>query len=320
MTTTLRRDLRETRRAAWRCWLTWRVERLIWQIKGRPKAGAAIVVAGSGRAGTTWLAQLLSIAPGMQLIFEPLHPNFVPAVRALHDAPTPIDVLHSTYLRPGEPHPGWEDFFRRVLTGELRNYWTDHERARLLAWRYVVKMIRANLMLGWLRACFGCVVVFIVRHPCAVVYSRLARGWSAPVESFLSQSALMQDHLTEYESVIRAARSDVERHAVMWAVENWVALRQIRAFGGPVVFYETLCEQPIEQMRALHGELGLPFRPQAARAIHRRSLARDEKGRAASKEQMLGRWRRDLSTSDQRLVLDIVGRFGLSLYDEVRRT
>jgi len=318
--TLLRRDLRGTWWSMGGVWLGRRLERLAWRVKGRPEAGAAIVVAGSGRAGTTWLAQLLSIAPGTQLIFEPLHPNFVPAVRALHDAPPPIDVLHATYVRPGEQYPAWEDFFRRVLTGELRNWWTDHERARRLAWRYVVKMIRASLMLGWLRACFGCPVVLILRHPCAVVCSRLARGWSAPVESFLGQPTLMQDHLAEFESVIRAAQSDVERHAVMWAVENLVALRQIQAFGGPVVFYETLCVQPIEQMRALYGELGLPFRSQTERAIHQRSLVRDERGRATPKGQVLGRWQHALSASDQRLVLDIVGRFGLSSYDEVRRT
>lgn len=318
--TTYRRNLKETHRASLLFRLAQGRERLALRIKGRPDLRSTIVVAGSGRGGTSWLAELLATAPGMQIIFEPLHPGRVPAPGGLNALDGSRELLESPYLRPdgasSYENERWERFFQRALAGEVRNWWTDQERRHLFTWRYAVKLIRANLMLAWLHECFGCPIILIVRHPCAVVRSRLVRGWSAPVEWLLNQPVLMEDYLHPHAALIRAARDDLERHAVLWAVETLVALRQMDGREGMLVFYETLCAQPVEQMRRLCARFGLPFSTRMERQMQKQSLVKDGRGVVVPKEYMIGRWQRDMSTTDRDKILGIARAFGLSLYDE----
>src|SRR5687767_9615304 len=55
-------------------------ERLQYLVRDRPEPSEAIVVAGSARSGSTWLADLLCSVPGIQQIFEPLRelPRWLP--------------------------------------------------------------------------------------------------------------------------------------------------------------------------------------------------------------------------------------------------
>lgn len=87
---------------------------------GRPAASKAIVLAGSGRSGTTWLTSLLTTMLGAQQIYEPLHPSMVPEVLSLTGwQPDCEDVPHIRvpYLSTESSSPQWRDFRERVLTG-----------------------------------------------------------------------------------------------------------------------------------------------------------------------------------------------------------
>ena len=305
-----RRDLQGIWRVALACRLArWR-ERLALKVKGSPAPDAAVLVAGSGRSGTSWLARLIVGAPGMQVIFEPLHPNRVPAPGGLGSHAGRRAVLESPYLRPDQVDAHWERFFQQVLTGQVRNWWTDQERQHWFAWRYVIKMIRANLMLGWLAERFQPSIVVVLRHPCAVVRSRLARGWEASLERLLNQPALLEDHLGPFVPQIRAAQSDLDRHAILWAVETLVMLRQMGGRPGALLFYEELCRAPLAQMGALYGWLGWPFGSGVMQTI------RQQCGGADERCDQLDRWAGALSIAQRDRILEIVRGFGLTMYDE----
>ena len=47
----------------------------------RPNPSTTILLAGSGRSDTTWLAKMLSALPGIQQLFEPLFPLWNAEVR-----------------------------------------------------------------------------------------------------------------------------------------------------------------------------------------------------------------------------------------------
>ncbi len=271
-------------------------EKLALRVWGRPDPASTIVVAGSGRSGTTWLSNLIAAAPGMQAIFEPLHPH-LPQARRL---PLPL------YLRPDQEDEGVHAFFQAVLAGRVRNWWTDYERQHLFAWRWVVKLIRANLMLGWLDQHFACPIVLIVRHPCAVVNSRLSRGWLTPTDRLLRHPSLLEDHLAPYVSLIRSAQGDLEKHAVLWAVETLVAWRQLEGRDWIVLSYERLRARPWEGVQTLYQRLGLAFNA----GVERRLARHIDLGSRAYL-----RWQEELSGADQERILRIVRGFGIDLYD-----
>jgi hypothetical protein len=265
-----------------------------------------ILLAGSGRSGTTWLSELIAAHPNVRVIFEPFDPRRVedPAALGLH-----------TYLRPGTPLPEQEDFVRRVLEGRVENEWTRQLGRRWWARRRLVKTIRANLLLGWLDAIFDVAVVYCIRHPCAVALSRAQLGWEAHLDRLLAQPDLVTDHLEPYLDVIGAARTDLERHAVAWCIENLVPLRQMAAYDWTLCSYEKMCREPNGEIARVYGRLGLGCSWLARRRNVVAHTARPESAVVQGRDPVV-EWRRRLSAAEIDAVCAIVRAFDIDLYDE----
>jgi hypothetical protein len=74
---------------------------------------------------------------------------------------------------------GFTSFARKVFTGEIRNRWIDRQNERIYSRYRLIKEIRINLALKWLHDNFPEVpILFLMRHPCAVVASRMELGWA----------------------------------------------------------------------------------------------------------------------------------------------
>ena len=135
-----------------------------------PEIARSILVAGTARSGTTWLANIIDAQLGCRILFEPFHPK-VEAYEA--------DQLFP-YVRPGEQAPRLHQYAERVLRGQIRDPWIDSEATRLWPKYRLIKDVRLNLVLKWFCDTFPEVpVLLIVRHPCAVVLSRMEAGWEA---------------------------------------------------------------------------------------------------------------------------------------------
>ena len=106
----------------------------------------AVLLAGSGRSGTTWIAQLISSRGGWRLMFEPFHSRQIDLLS---------DWNYRQYLRPGDRDDRFVEPAARILTGKLRHPWVDRFNPSLLARRRLVKEIRA-LSDKPERACEGC--------------------------------------------------------------------------------------------------------------------------------------------------------------------
>ena len=163
------------------------------------------IVAGYGRSGTTWVLDVLAQANGLRTIFEPLHPQAIARAAphahqylGRHDEDESLKALFEHFLF-GDVHSIWADY--RIRTGWLNprleklRSWKDVKsagsrfgRGRKYYFRYrnqrhrpqrIIKVIRGNMMIGWLQRTFDARVVFMVRHPAAVVLSQSSspRSW-----------------------------------------------------------------------------------------------------------------------------------------------
>jgi hypothetical protein len=208
----------------------------------------SVFLAGSGRSGTTWLSEIITHGGGYRYVFEPFNPA---RVRAFEHFRT------KQYLRPDDGREEFLEPARLALTGALRSPWTDRFDGVFVARRRLVKDIRANLLLGWMRANFpGMPIVLLLRHPCAVVASRLALGWKDNLDETMEQEELVEDFLLPVESEIRAARDDFERHLFLWCIDNLVPLRQFARGEIHLAFYENLLKNPEDELQSLFGFLG----------------------------------------------------------------
>lgn len=287
-------------------------ERLQYLFRNRPDPSEAILLAGSGRSGTTWLSELLCRVPGTQKIFEPLR-----QAHRWQPAGAPPTV-RSPYLRPDGEYAAWHMLLERVLSGRCRTYWTDSGRTSFFPDRYLIKEIRANLMLGYIHEHFRPRIVYLLRHPCAVVASRVRLAWRVNLGDLLRQEELVEDHLSGLVGDIELARSDtVASHAIWWAVETRVAARQLETRPHYRAYYEQLVVTPAESLGAILTWLGLDAEPVEEDRVRRRSRTTwkaDRRSRQEQPAEELSRWTTQLSRSDQRLVLDWAHRLGVGQY------
>lgn len=267
---------------------------------------SSVFLAGTGRSGTTWLSDVVNHRRGYRYVFEPFHPGKVGAFA--HFRPR-------QYLRPNDRREEFLGPARKVLTGGLRDPWTDRFHRGFLPRRRLIKDIRANLLLGWMSANFpGMPIVLLLRHPCAVVASRLALGWKDNLFETLEQRELVEDFLSPMEREVRAARDDYERHLFLWCIDNYVPLKQFEPGGIHLSFYENLLVHPKEELRRLFAFLGEDFDAHAYRNLERPSpLSRKE----APYKPSVGGWRRQIGGRRLERTVEILNLFGLDrLYGE----
>ncbi|WP_273844373.1 sulfotransferase [Rubrobacter calidifluminis] len=263
----------------------------------------SVFLAGSGRSGTTWLAEALCARGGCRLVFEPFFPGRVGIVHHFSSR---------QYLRPGDIRPEYLEPARAIVTGGVRDRWIDRFHKSFVARRRVIKDIRANLLLGWLHHNFPEMpLILVIRHPCAVAASRLSLGWRANLEEVLSQQELLEDFLWPFEREIRRAGTPFERHVFLWCVDNYVPLVQFGPDELQVVFYEELLSDPENALARLFRALGEERPPdRVLRSLRRPSATRFPVG--------AGKVR--VSAAEFGRAARILSLFGLAgIYDEAGR-
>lgn len=265
----------------------------------------SIIVAGAGRSGTTWLGEVIASQGPWRLMFEPFHPQQVADYSLFN---------YFQYMRPNEDNRRLLAYTHRVLTGDIRHPWIDGYVEHLFPKYRLIKDIRICLLLRWIREHFPDVpIVFIIRHPCAVVSSRLKLKWATDhdIEPFLQQPQLIEDFLSSKLPVIRGATTDEQKHAIVWSVSNLVPLEQFRDDGLKVVFYEDLLLRPESEIPALFEALNLPFGPSVYRYLHRASMKAVRDSAVIGGRDAITGWRRFLSEQQINNILDVVRAFGL---------
>jgi hypothetical protein len=246
-----------------------------------------VLLAGSGRSGTTWLAELLTRSNRFRYLFEPLHPS-----RTM-----PLGLPPRPYLRPAEAHTTLTETVEGMLTGRIRGRWVDQYNRKAVARRRLVKDVWANLTLGWVQARHpDTKIILVLRHPLAVAESQLATGWEwwTDPATLWSQPALVEDHLGPWRAVFDGLTDPLRRHVATWCVENAVPLCQLAPDNVYVACYEHLAAAPERELPPLFAFAGVRWDDRALAAVARpSSVARDGKASLEHASTELVRWTAD---------------------------
>jgi len=265
-----------------------------------------ILVAGMARSGTTWLGNIVASQGANRLVFEPFNPS-------------PVGPLHSahyiTYKRPDDQDPELAAYCSRVFSGDIRQRWIDQHIDHLRPKGRVVKAVRANLLLGWLRRNFPEVPqVLIVRHPCAVVSSWLQLGWTAErdIEAFLEQPNLVGDVFGDKIAIVQQLRTEEERIAFVWCLNHLVPILQSNDEKPQSVFYELLITQPEIELPKLFHYIGWRSHGRVYDNLHVPSFTSKKTGEMTDGHEKLHQWQYRLSSGQVDRILSIVDAFGLA--------
>ena len=299
-------------------WLTRRATKRAWQAVCRrlyvdrsQDVTDSIVVAGTARSGTTWIGSTIAGPTGAREIFEPFNTQRVPEARPFGEFP---------YRRADEDDQALASFWRTILTGRIRGPWVDGYVDRLRPRGRVVKAVRANLMLAWMHRTFPAVpIVLVLRHPCAVAFSREQAGWNpdADIHSILAQHRLVADHLQDVVDVIHRARTAAAKRAVIWCVQYRVPLRQLGPGSVVEAWYEHLCRDPQGELPRLLAGLGVRWTPAVLERANQPSAKALASSAVVTGDDKVERWRSAMPPSDIDDVLSVVREFGMDhLYDD----
>lgn len=244
-------------------------------------------------------------------MFEPFHARYVDEYSRFN---------YFQYMRPNSDNPQLYSFCARVLSGDIRHPWIDKELDVIRPHFRLIKEIRANLFLKWLHLQFPHTpLIFVIRHPCAVVLSRMQLDWAADddITPFLAQEQLVHDYLSDKVDVIRRAKSVEQKHAIIWSISNLVPLRQFGANELNIVFYEKLVVQPEVEIPRIFKAIGQEYTPSVFQEMKRPSTSSTSGSAVMLGDDKVAGWRRKLSPKQIDDILSTVATFGLDhLYED----
>lgn len=204
-----------------------------------------ILIEGIGRSGTTWLGETLSLYLNYRLIAEPFHANngFEIINKFIYQDDKNFKKILK-FIPPNYDNIIFFKIFRSVFSGELKNHWTNRINQIIKSNGRVIKSIRASLFLKWIRNNFSDLpIIHIIRHPCAVVLSRvnrLAFKECLELNHILKQKALIKAYLEPYLNIINNADTFIKKNACLWCIQNLIPLRTMEDNEWLITTYERL--------------------------------------------------------------------------------
>ncbi|MCF6291108.1 MAG: sulfotransferase [Desulfobacterales bacterium] len=303
-----------------------------------------IFIAAGGRSGSTWVQDVLGRANGLRTVFEPLHPGRISSA----------GPFAYKYIPDDREEPELKKFLDEVIWGGRGRLWANYRINRNHLWhgwpafsslakakaqmaryckmferyrryrgmkvgqRPIVKFIRANLMLGWLHKNYSSPILVLLRHPGAVVESKMRLwqgGWRYDeLSAYLRDRTLREDYLSGISIGDVNDMSRAEGFATVWCIETLVALDKVRSHGLAMAFYENLLKDQDKEWQRIVQQLGLAEVPagQWLRQPSQQSSP-DRKGTIFD-QSTLGNWMARMSDKDRLIIEEVLNRFGITAY------
>ena len=276
-----------------------------WETNHDPRN--TVFLAGSGRSGTTWISEIINADGSFRYIFEPFSCRKTPEWRTFEFQQYFPRTYHDSQALEAAT---------RILSGRVHNAWVDSQNRTILARRRLVKDIRTNLMLGWLKENFPAMpMVLLVREPLAVVASRRRLGWGPTMglERMRRMPRLIDEHLAPWMGFIEEnADDEFAMQVINWCIEHLVPLQQLREGEYQLLQYERILTDPAAEVGALFDYLGLRLSGRHLARLRRPSATASSvmrRGNASGGSTVPQS--RQVSTNDRLKAREIVERFGL---------
>ena len=315
-----------------------------------------VIIAGSGRSGTTWVLDVLATANNYKTVFEPLQPD-VSAVSKKYAG---------KYIKPDTKPSDMLSFMDSVVSGSISTVWTDYRaiidrlkpslrtfvslralnelrhRYKALWHNYrafnrknyngvAVKFIRANLMLGWLCSQYDTKTLFIIRHPGAIIESKIrldaaavsaglqhgTSDWSphALLDQYLSDKALCDDYLNRYIADLKIdTMSDLEIHVLNWCIENAPVLEIAERYNICISCYEDLLANGDTEWKRISDHLNLPSDLSALNTSQPSQQASADFKKLDTVEEKLSRWMVRFNDAEKESIEKILKLFNVNIY------
>lgn len=309
-----------------------------------------IIVAGSPRSGTTILMDVLGVIQDYKILFEPLNPLYYPET-------IKVGFESRTYLPPNADWKEGEEYLKKIFTGNViyDSSWLekgDYSKKNFGSYVYsyldqikpekfihqimgnklLIKFVGLNRLLPWVAERFQLRrMIFIIRHPCGYVASRLVPGYTPPDEVSIDIKPIptSKDIINEASKInglspsllnrLKKIKTVEEILAASWCMDTYVPLSYKKPHPWTLVTYEKLIKEGEKEIKRIFNEIGEKNIPRSAfrhLKMPSRSTHKTEEMIVKKADEQLSKWKKRLSKEQIESILDIVSAFGIDFYTE----
>jgi hypothetical protein len=264
-----------------------------------------ILICGTHRSGSTWLAEIINRTLRYRYIEEP--------IRMAKDLE--LQIYNRRYLRPGKFDEYMSSFFKSIVEGKRQRFHLNRKNQHFICRGTLIKDVGINLMLKWLRQEFPTVkIIYILRDPFLVVNSSINTNWLSPKEPsfWWSQKELVEDYLYNFEDIIKRTNSDIEKFVLEWCILNLVPIKQFSENDWKMVLYSDLIKSPEKTLGVIFRHIDSPYDRSILQYIKKPSHTSEDL-EISTMEAML-KWQKNLSKQEISTIEKYVSLFGLDLY------
>jgi hypothetical protein len=177
--------------------------------------GNTMLIIGSTRSGTTFLMESINQNNDYRLIFEPFNNTYTKEWQKF-DTREYVDPIQANEHKKSAIH--------NILSGRISNPWVNRYNRKLRSDKRLVKAVRANFLIDYIRAEYpNLQVVYLVRNPYDVVASRINMNFDArDIYQVLKQSTFLSKHYSDINiDELKSNLDSVEaKHVALWCFEN----------------------------------------------------------------------------------------------------
>lgn len=264
-----------------------------------------ILLAGSGRSGTTWVSDIINYDNEYRYIFEPFHPRRVSFSKDFGDR---------KYIHPDKKDSALYEKFLYILSGQIRNSWSDNYNKKLISEKRLIKEIRLNLCLKWIKNNFPEIpIILLIRHPFPTAISQDKFNLHTDLDDYLSQEDLMNDYLSKFKSDIEEAKkkSDFEKNIFIWCIENYLPLKLLKRGEILITFYENFCSAPEDEIKKTFSYIGKKFNSDVFENLKRPSAVSRNWSAVNTGDDLINGWKKRITSDQIKAGKDIMSLFGM---------
>ncbi|WP_424099178.1 sulfotransferase [Moorena producens] len=292
-----------------------------------PNYSNILVITGSPRSGTTWLAEVLSKVTDFPILWEPLFPN----EKNIHIHN--VINFERIYFKDNEKEKIKDDLFKYMFTvfsGRQLNPTTlrNCDLLRSISPKgWVVKFCLATPLIPWINDSFPLIKpIIIVRHPCAVIASQIKWGWWKkwqnydPLDLETAFSPVIPTYaLDTLRKVVREITTFEEILSVVWCLDNLRVLREDINPSNLIIPYECIVadgEKSILRILSHVKQINLNSKPKSIESyLYKFSSTTHHLSSFNKGNRSLNRWREELSHEQIKKIMKIVNDFEINLYE-----
>lgn len=266
------------------------------------------------RGGSTWLAEILCQATQKPMIFEPLHLENAPKVKAL-------GFGWRQHIPENTDWPEAKSFFSDLFSGKIMNWWLAQMSPRNLLIKSdsaVIKFCRGSMLLPYLvkNFKFDLLPIYMVRHPFGVVASQMKHGsWSHVYDRFQLPDTKFNDVYKRHQSYLESLSSKIELLIAHWCITNAIVLNHIDNDRKWItIHYEHLVTSPKKVLNEVFQRWNIKLNFDDL-DIEKRSKT-DLSKTKIDPEAQISSWLKVFSKEDVKKMLAVLAHFEIFIYDE----